>query len=234
MFIFICKNKNYVTYDCDLTNKGLKYPGILILHTQHFKLPKFTNNDELIIYIVENMLYNIVDYTLEYLLLNYDKFERIIRILFAYNQYKFIMELTNSTFWKYRYGTDDEKMLYKKIEHEIDDLFFDELNIISPNGEIEYETNYFISEYYTIYRILCHSGNDPICLGNLCEKMKNKIQYNINKDVKIYYFKYFTENGENIELIEVSNDFNENIFNVSKFSEFNLINKGDKFEISYL
>jgi len=54
----------------------------------------------------------------------------------------------------------------------------------------------------------------------------------INKHVKIYYFKYFTENGENIE---INNDFNENMFNILKFSEFNLVNKNDKFKIiSYL
>jgi hypothetical protein len=135
MLIFICENKNYISYDYDLKNTMPDDDDeILVLHTSYFKICNYYK-DELINYLIKNRLFEIVNYNLKYLIKHYINFEEALEILFNYNPYLFMKNL------EYCYNGNSElfKMIIlngeiienNELSNEINEISNSETNEIS-------------------------------------------------------------------------------------------------------
>lgn len=128
MFIFICENKNYVTYDYDLKNSmECGDLEILLIHTFQFYYKSINTND-LIKDVIKNRKHEIINYNLYYLLKYYNVFKEEIKILYNLNPELFMYNLQDVEHEVYEGLNEDkdfEKEDYEKVLQDINETIID-------------------------------------------------------------------------------------------------------------
>ena len=242
MLIFICENKNYISYDYDLKNTMPDDDDeILVLHTSYFKICKYYK-DELINYLIRNKLFEIVNYNLKYLIKHYVKFEEALEILFNYNPYLFMKNL------EYCYNENSELFEMVVSNNEIvenNELFNEEQTIKDKLCELIFKSseNTKIKMPQEI-RIFGNISDNDICrlyllFNEIFDENKDDNKQSLCDGIYSKHLKYINYNIKNSENVHIYGGLNNIIEidssdtsgnNIENLKDMEDIDKFDNYE----
>jgi len=211
MLIFICENKNYISYDYDLKNTMPDDDDeILVLHNSYFKICDCHKN-ELINYLIKNKLFEIINYNLKYLIEHYNNFEESLEILFNYNPYLFMKNL------EYCYNENSE--IFEMVVSNIGiiknyRLFNEALTIKDKLRELIFKS----SENTKIkvpqgVRIFGNISDNDICrlyllFNEIFDENKDSNKQSLCDGIYSKYLKYINYNIRNSENVHICRNLN--------------------------